>query len=425
MPLLDQGADGIDRLTAEAAKLGIVLDNADARKVAEAKDAIDRMKGLLEGVGRTLAVAVAPYITALSKELVGAATEGNNLSNIVGTGLKWAGSIIGFVVNTVQILKMGWQSLQVSVDTQLLMWVEGLRAVVGGVEWLINAARELAGMKPMQGWGKDLDYLAQGMRQTLKEDFQELRKQVDAPWYSTEVDAWSKRVQSEAAKAAESLDKGPAAAMERISDAALEAQESASKLLDKLQADIKYFGLADKQRQIAELRDKGATEAQIQQLQEATAQLEGMEAAKKALDDAQKAAADQEKADFDAAARVVEDLKTPLDKFNDRMTELQRLADKGLIDADTFAQAQAKAEHELQGNGLGAVETKFSAAARAGSTDAYSAIVAHRMQSFKPSDPQEKIADLNKQQLDQMVWTNRYLRDLIKATPSVAEFAGL
>lgn len=71
--VLDLGAEGIDRFIAEAKELGIALSRDAIKKVEDANDAIARMNFAFAGLGRTLAVDLAPAIEVFAKALKGIA----------------------------------------------------------------------------------------------------------------------------------------------------------------------------------------------------------------------------------------------------------------------------------------------------------------------------------------------------------------
>jgi hypothetical protein len=74
--LLRLGADGIADLQAEADLLGLTFSRLDAAKVEAANDAMLRARQLLVGIGRVLAIEIAPYLEAGVSAFVQWANEG-------------------------------------------------------------------------------------------------------------------------------------------------------------------------------------------------------------------------------------------------------------------------------------------------------------------------------------------------------------
>lgn len=89
---------------------------------------------------------------------------------------------------------------------------------------------------------------------------------------------------------------------------------------------------------------------------------------------------------------VFNEFKTPIDKFNDRMTQLNDLVGKGGISWDTYAKATANAVLELEKahemNKLG-----FAAGVRGGTTEAYTTTTLHQQEVTMKSrvDPQKRV----------------------------------
>jgi phage-related protein len=71
-PLLAEGADGIAAAVQEAEALGLTFIRIDAAKVEEANDAITRMKSVVVGVFRSIAIAISPFITSVANTVTAA-----------------------------------------------------------------------------------------------------------------------------------------------------------------------------------------------------------------------------------------------------------------------------------------------------------------------------------------------------------------
>jgi hypothetical protein len=77
--VLQAGRGEIERLQGEAGRLGLTFDRLDAARVEAANDAMHRMRQVLVGVGRVLAIEVSPLITAASEALLEAIHHGGGL----------------------------------------------------------------------------------------------------------------------------------------------------------------------------------------------------------------------------------------------------------------------------------------------------------------------------------------------------------
>lgn len=82
------GSDGLDRMTDDADKLGLSLSRVDAAKTEAANDAIGRVGKLVQGVGQTVAVQLAPFITEAANRIVAFGTDGNRATKFVIGGVE-------------------------------------------------------------------------------------------------------------------------------------------------------------------------------------------------------------------------------------------------------------------------------------------------------------------------------------------------
>lgn len=83
IPMLNQGAEGISKLEAEADRLGATMSNEGAQAAADYGDAMDRLHAMVDGMWRTIAVSVMPTLTALADAFTNTAGSGDILSGVV------------------------------------------------------------------------------------------------------------------------------------------------------------------------------------------------------------------------------------------------------------------------------------------------------------------------------------------------------
>lgn len=121
IPLLNQGADGMQRLKDEAKALGIVIDTETARAAGDFNDTLTKLGKGVDSFGITLARAALPALKAIADEFVRARTDGDSLVpsmeslravfNGVATGAAYAttfvsifGKQIGAVIGQIGLL---------------------------------------------------------------------------------------------------------------------------------------------------------------------------------------------------------------------------------------------------------------------------------------------------------------------------------
>lgn len=83
VPLLNQGSEGIERLTAEAAKFGLVISQDTADAAGTFNDVIDKLLATMQGIMLTTMAALAPAMESMSQSVLSATTAYNELDPIV------------------------------------------------------------------------------------------------------------------------------------------------------------------------------------------------------------------------------------------------------------------------------------------------------------------------------------------------------
>ena len=315
---------------------------------------------------------------------------------------------VGYVLDAVQALTIAWKGAQVAMDTLLLVGIVAFEKLAKAIEWAINGLRKLAGMKELSSNMKDLEQFRQGLEKTTKDDLAAFNKAVAEPWQHTKTDKFfaDLKAQGNEAKAAmeqtgaamgSAITKGPVAAMKQLTDRQIEAQKAATDLIRDLELQNKYYGLSESEKKARELGDKGATAGQVAQVRKLSAQLEGK--------------------------KLAESLETPFEHFEREMRKLSELRANGGIDDATFARAQTKLRKELQSS-IPEVKASAGGALSAYGTEARSAILNYRSAS-RAANPQEQLKRVAEMQVEEQRLTNVYMRDLVKASPSVAQYAGI
>lgn len=137
------GREGIAAMEAEAEKLGLTFSRVDAAKVEAANDALTRVGAVVQGLGRTLAVELAPYIEAAANAFVEWATTG------VTVGER-AVDVVGDVVE-------GFATL-----ADVLNIVRGAAQVAGGVAVKVFAVFAGVVGRIVQGLEKAVEILTLG-----------------------------------------------------------------------------------------------------------------------------------------------------------------------------------------------------------------------------------------------------------------------
>ncbi len=95
------GTEGIKDFQKEAIDLGFAINRVDAAKVEAANDAFDKLGKFLTGVGRTIAIELAPALEFITKQLLGAAKEGEGFAGVLDIVVK--GLVGGFQLGRIAV----------------------------------------------------------------------------------------------------------------------------------------------------------------------------------------------------------------------------------------------------------------------------------------------------------------------------------
>ena len=109
---LNLGSKGLRGAELEARQLGLTVSRFDASKIEAANDAITRMKGAFAGVGRSLAVAVAPTVKDLADQTQRWLSASNDIKGTLSGSADIRGGFLGQVADIVDIIKDGFLGLR-------------------------------------------------------------------------------------------------------------------------------------------------------------------------------------------------------------------------------------------------------------------------------------------------------------------------
>lgn len=136
--LFEQGSEGIEKAQKEAERLGLTISAFDAQKVEMANDAITRMKNLIIGAARSLAVKLAPFVIVAADKLREMGENGNTMGKIVLNSFDNILSGIAKMLDFVELLKSGWFSFQGVVQSSVAIILSPINAIGDGIANLLN-----------------------------------------------------------------------------------------------------------------------------------------------------------------------------------------------------------------------------------------------------------------------------------------------
>ena len=129
LPVLAQGRGGLQGMIDQAKQLGLAFDEVAGKKVRDAALAFDQIGDVFKGVGRTIAIELAPYLTALSNGFATAATAGDNMQG----SIQGASSALGPIVTTLGTVGHVFYSVFKVFQAGVTTILDGIVRLVEGV----------------------------------------------------------------------------------------------------------------------------------------------------------------------------------------------------------------------------------------------------------------------------------------------------
>ncbi len=167
--MLQGGSAGLAKMQAEAQKLGLTFNRIDAAKVEAANDAMTRLGAVFTGVGRTLAIELAPFIEAATTKLVEMGTSGEGMGAKVVGAVQWVTEGLGSMADVVAVVAGAGQkmfALFVNGLTRIQDYIALLaRAYDSFVNTVMGGNSNLEGQikkhaKEMRRWSMDVEMSA-------------------------------------------------------------------------------------------------------------------------------------------------------------------------------------------------------------------------------------------------------------------------
>lgn len=349
LPLLNEGATGIEAFQKEAERLGLVMSDDMASSAAQAADAMDTLLLAADATAIRFGAALAPAVTAVAKII----------SELVATSPKLFAAFAGGAVALAAVVS-AFKVVNLAMDLYAKKQVLVL-ALSGPKGWAVLAGAAL---------------IAAGAFATVAMQTEQMNAEM----------AKAERQQQ---KLGEGLQNAGQPASEMTGSA--EAQSRIKAMQDELRVlrgEATAFDI-----ELQKLSQAGATDRDLKQLQFMEMQrnrvlrLQEEERKKQQaiadeIERAARAAEQQALAMQGRAESIIEGLKTPLDKLMDREAEIALLRANNLLTEAQAVQALEQARGEFRGPMDN--ELRLPQAMQAGSQEAFRAI----LQAMGKQDPQ-------------------------------------
>lgn len=173
-----QGTQSIGELRQTLEDMNVTVSRFDAAKIEQANDAVSLAARGLEGVGNSIAIAVAPIVQGLAEEFVEVARRTNGFRETIETAMTVAVRVIGAVADVVHLVTT-------AITTALRKVGEFLLSIPGVREGIDAAGQAARGMLDswMEAGASARDYWADAFNTTLP---------------STAIDDWLARAKAKA-----------------------------------------------------------------------------------------------------------------------------------------------------------------------------------------------------------------------------------
>jgi hypothetical protein len=369
---LNAGSKEIDRLSAEAGKLGLAISDVDVSKVGAANDALDKMGYAASGVANAFAIAIAPAVTAVGDQVVGFASQGVGAADVVKAGLYAVATVVGGVADAWQV----WKIVAAGVFTVVGMAVTIVLKVILGlgkaIESLINL---VPGVKV--SFTKGLEGVADIADKTTVELGKKFGTLTKEPWAHEATDKFFNKIESGSAMATSAVN-NTAKAVRGIGDSFSDSSKKIKEMTDALKLQIATYGKSAADVEVYKLQQAGASSAVIAGAQAMATQYNALEKQHKAMDEWKS-----------ESKKIFEDVMTPLEKYNKQIDKLKNLQANGLIDQTTVDRGTKDAKKDYDKDTTSS--KAHSAALERGSVEERSVVLAYRA-GGQSNDPIKAVA---------------------------------
>jgi hypothetical protein len=349
LPLLNEGAAGIEAFQKEAERLGLVMSDDMATSAAQAADSIDALLLVANATAVRFGAALAPAITAVAKII----------SELVATSPKLFAAFAGGAVALAAVVS-AFKVVNLAMDLYAKKQVLVL-ALSGPKGWAVLAGAALIAAGAFATVAMQTEQMnaemakAEKQQQRLGEGLQNAGQPASEMTGSAEAQSRIKAMQDELR-----VLRGEATAFD------LELQK------------LSQAGATD--RDLKQLRFMEMQRNRVLRLQEE--ERKKQQAIADEIERAARAAEQQALAMQGRAESIIEGLKTPLDKLMDREADIALLRANNLLTQAQAEQALQQARDEFRGPADN--ELRLPQAMQAGSQEAFRAI----LQAMGKQDPQ-------------------------------------
>lgn len=431
-PLLATGSDGIAALQREAQLLNLTYSRFDAAQVESANDSVSKLLSIFSGVGNAIAIEFAPAITEATDYIMRLIETSGGIKTLVAPYIEIAKAAMITLADVfdgfIMAATAGFGLLQgaiflilkpISLLADAIGYITGTDFGAGlrdytnqigqnakdtfnsatSVGVAGNSARQFlladAQGNPNQRAELNTNLAKDKLTASTKEYIDKLKEEYAQLGLNND----QKKIEELRSQGVEAAQLNEIALIQQQIDAKNKLAENEKKVAE-IQKQAAQIGLTEQEKVLAALKENGATAEQLAQAKAAQDQITAIQGEKSTKEDMKK-----------KAESIIEGIKSPAQKYEEQLKEIQKLQEAGLL-TDSQAVLAAK-----QAGGIDqqkAVDKVVSTTSlTAGSAEAFAAI--DRARAATSSDPN---TDLNKQQLTAQQQLNTMFKTFLEKVVS-------
>lgn len=205
--MMKDGGEAMASMAEEAQTLGIGLSRIDAAQVEAANDSVTRAKGVFEGFGNQITVALSPAIAELSANFYQTALDTNEAGNVGDRVARSMFKGFGRVGDAILGIKIAVMGIQFAFATYVKFFILGVSKIGSVIDYLIEKYNQIAGALGFDAIesniGQNLQMLSDSFGETAEGIKARIQEALNSPLPSERIMEFFDNVQMKARETAE------------------------------------------------------------------------------------------------------------------------------------------------------------------------------------------------------------------------------
>jgi hypothetical protein len=247
---LGGGSAALKEMMEEAQALGLALDRVDTAQVEQANDAIERTKGVFQGLGNQLAVALAPSIERVANLIRQSALDSEEFGSIGQRVAQAVARSFGFLGDMILGLRLVVKNVQLAFAELMSMILKNMGSSSGIVKTLdffiekYNSIAKVLGFEEISGAADAMTGLGDAFGRQADRIREQITQMLEAPLPSQRIMETFEEINAAARKTAEEIAKNTPAAVAAANDVVTSTKDKIADLQSDL-SDALISGVTD------------------------------------------------------------------------------------------------------------------------------------------------------------------------------------